>query len=57
MISTRLNNKTFPFLGIVVAAYDQADPLLAQKVMINPTRGWDSDPIGPETKSVLSCTT
>ena len=37
-------------LGTVVASSDRNDPLLSRKVFLVPTRGWDSDPYGPESK-------
>jgi len=36
--------------GTVVASSDENDPLLSKKVFLVPTRGWDSDPYGPESK-------
>ncbi|KAH9980946.1 NAD-P-binding protein [Lactifluus volemus] len=35
--------------GTIVAAYDNRDELLNRRVFLVPTRGWDSDPIGPES--------
>ncbi|KAI0263396.1 NAD-P-binding protein [Gloeopeniophorella convolvens] len=34
--------------GTVVAAHDAADELLHQRVFLTPTRGWETDPLGPE---------
>ncbi|KAF9651499.1 NAD(P)-binding protein [Thelephora ganbajun] len=36
--------------GTVVASSDENDPLLSKKVFLVPSRGWDSDPHGPESK-------
>lgn len=38
------------FLGTVVASSGENDPLLSRKVFLVPTRGWDSDLHGPESK-------
>ena len=35
-------------LGIVVAAHDNGDELLNERVFLVPTRGWESDPLAPE---------
>ncbi|KAI0247919.1 hypothetical protein BJV78DRAFT_1348297 [Lactifluus subvellereus] len=34
--------------GIVVAAYDDRDELLNKRVFLVPTRGWETDLVGPE---------
>jgi hypothetical protein len=38
--------------GTVIAAADAADPLLKQRVFLTPMRGWEKDPMGPESKYV-----
>ncbi|KAI0306283.1 hypothetical protein B0F90DRAFT_1862732 [Multifurca ochricompacta] len=35
--------------GLVVAAYNDRDELLNKRVFLVPTRGWESDPLSPET--------
>ena len=44
-------------LGTVVASPDENDPLLSKRVFLVPTRGWNSDPHGPESKygGISSC--
>ncbi|KAF8315459.1 NAD(P)-binding protein [Clavulina sp. PMI_390] len=37
-----------PASGVVIAAYDPKDPFLREKVILVPTRNWDSDPRAPE---------
>ena len=36
--------------GAVVASSDENDLLLSKKVFLVPSRGWDSDPQGPESR-------
>ncbi|KAH9079685.1 hypothetical protein EDB83DRAFT_2504048 [Lactarius deliciosus] len=35
--------------GLVIASYDDQDELLNKRVFLVPTRGWESDPLAPET--------
>lgn len=36
--------------GTVIASSNEKDTLLSSKVFLVPSRGWDSDPHGPESK-------
>lgn len=37
-----------PHPGIVVAAHDDNDELLNERVFLVPSRGWENDPLAPE---------
>ena len=49
-LSRRIELTRVRLLGTVVASPDGNDSLLSRRVFLVPTRGWDSDPHGPESK-------
>ncbi len=37
-------------VGTVIASEKQDDPLIKKRVFLTPSRGWEKDPLAPESK-------
>lgn len=41
---------TFGYTGTVIASARRDDPLINKRVFLTPSRGWENDPLAPESK-------
>lgn len=46
----RFMHLTHGYIGTVIASATQNDPLINKRVFLTPSRGWDKDPVAPESK-------